>query len=86
MSMTSKNCDFSISLGDGLFRCAVCSSLGGKADIQQCRTSSSQPLKAPSKPLSKPVSQGIKEALQRAKERVKGDCGCQKKKPPKATS
>lgn len=75
MSMISKNCDFSIALGDGLFRCAVCSSLGGKADIQQCRISSSQPLKAP----SKPVSQGIKEALRRAKERVKGDCGCNKK-------
>ncbi len=86
MSMTSKQCDFSVSLGGELYRCSVCNSLGGKDDIQQCRTSSSKPLKAPSKALSKPVSQGIREALKRAKERTPGGCGCQKKKPPEATS
>lgn len=63
------NCDFSVEIGEGLFRCSVCNRLGGKGDVQVCKGAT------PSKPL-----QRLQEARQRALKRHQGDCGCGQKK------
>lgn len=63
------NCDFSIELGDGLYRCSVCNRLGGAGDVQDCRLKSTPKGKRPP-----PFS--LLEAHQRAIKRREGGCGC----------